>query len=464
MKRLAGVVVVLLALACSPRGPQTAEADPTPSPAPPAAAYPPAPEVPSGELTEQVATAAADLMTAPVGTGIDPRALDVVAGSADARLAWLLSDLLRFAAEPADEEILVTAFAELTGADPRDDPNLNRSVWVALTDHLIAWDLPAPPGYRRLKAALYRQVEPAWDPFFADSDAQIDWRLVSWGGVYIDDRPSGDHGACTRGCIPALDDPALTGAGEGAWYPDVDLVFGVEVDGQPVAFPKNVMEVHEMVNLTIGSHRVGIPYCTLCGSAQAYLTDAVPDDIDVPVLRTSGLLSRSNKVMYDLETDSVFDTFTGEALSGPLQDANLQIEQIPVVTSTWREWKQAHPDTMIVARDGGIGVEYERDPLGGRDDGGPIFPVGPVDPRQPVQAKVLGVVSPDGVPIAFPVEQARSALESGDTVSAAGVEVIADAGGLRARSGQDNLPSHEAFWFAWSQFHPDTIVWTPPAD
>ncbi|MBA2632243.1 MAG: DUF3179 domain-containing protein, partial [Chloroflexi bacterium] len=27
--------------------------------------------------------------------------------------------------------------------------------------------------------------------------------------------------------------------------------------------------------------------------------------------------------------------------------------------------------------------------------------------------------------------------------------------------GGEELPAHEAFWFAWSQFHPETLVWTP---
>ena len=80
-------------------------------------------------------------------------------------------------------------------------------------------------------------------------------------------------------------------------------------------------------------------------------------------------------------TMSVFDTFTGDAVSGPLGDQGVSLEETTVVRSTWGDWKAQHPDTKIVARDGGIGRSYELDPLGGRDDDGPIFPVGPVDER-----------------------------------------------------------------------------------
>jgi len=67
------------------------------------------------------------------------------------------------------------------------------------------------------------------------------------------------------------------------------------------------MEVHEMVNITIGGCRLGIPYCTLCGSAQAHFLDLLPEGVAPPVLRTSGRLSRSIRVMYDLRTRLVLD-------------------------------------------------------------------------------------------------------------------------------------------------------------
>jgi hypothetical protein len=167
--------------------------------------------------------------------------------------------------------------------------------------------------------------------------------------------------------------------------------------------------------------------------------------------------------MYDLRTRSVFDTFTGRAISGPLHRRGVRLPRITVVTSTWGEWKRAHPRTRIVPRDGGIGRSYPLDPLGGRDDNGPIFPVGDVDPRLPVQAKVVGVIAPDGSPVAFPADVARAALARGERVELEGIELVRDGGGLRARvSGGDDVAAHEAFWFAWSQFHPETALWDAP--
>ena len=162
----------------------------------------------------------------------------------------------------------------------------------------------------------------------------------------------------------------------------------------------------------------------------------------------------------ELGSKSVFDTFTGEALTGPLREDGVVLEQATVVTSTWGEWKQEHPDTKIVAEDGGLGRPYPLDPLGGRDDDGPIFPVGPVDERLDVQEQVLGVTTPDGAAVAFPVDEAAAALAGGETVEEDGVVVTGDSGGLVAESAAgEPLASHQAFWFAWSQFHPGTQLW-----
>lgn len=418
---------------------------------------PPAPAVTEGPLAQQTIDII-DTVWAGLAVNIEADDVRALGASGDVRVSWLLADLLRFFQNVQVGDAATAAFAELTGAAI---PQSNQArEWRIVTDYLIAWDVPAPPGYVDYKKTLFTLVEPGWLPFFDDPDAEVDWRLVSWGGVLIDNRPLGDLEPCLRGCIPALDDPPVTPAAQGSWYADEEIVFGVTVNGESRAYPKHIMEVHEMVNDTLGGRRIGMPYCTLCGAAQAFFTDAVPEGREPLVLRTSGLLSRSNKVMYDLGTQSMFDTFLGKAITGPLREIGFELEQTAVVTSTWGEWKDAHPDTTIVAEDGGRGIAYPADPLRGRDDNGPIFPVGDVDPRLPVQELVLGVVAPDGTPVAFPVIAALATLEAGESVTARGVVVRNEAGGLAAASSDGaDLATHQAFWFAWSQFRPTTIVW-----
>jgi hypothetical protein len=426
--------------------------------------FPPAPEYPDGppssELVENL-----DLLfgSLAAGLGVNFDAIVGIEAAGDARAAWPLSDLLRVLGPSVERNRAIQAVATLTGTNLYDDPVTERSLTQSMVDHLIAWDVPAIDGYEKWKQQILLLIEPRWEPLFVNAD--LDWRYLNWGGVLIDDRPLGTPTGCPGGCIPALDDPAVTDASGGDWYPDERLVFGVTVEGESRAYPKNIMEVHEMVNDTLGGRRLGIPYCTLCGSAQAYLTDSVPGDVQIPVLRTSGLLSRSNKVMYDLVTSSIFNTFTGRAISGPLGQRGLELEQVSVVTSTWRDWKAAHPDTTIVAEDGGVGRVYDLDPLGGRDDGGPIFPIGAVDERLNTQDKVFGVFAQDGTPIAFPVGASRAILDAGGNVELMGIRLVPDGSGVRAQTvAGDPVVGHEAFWFAWSQFNPETVVWAATAE
>jgi Protein of unknown function (DUF3179) len=464
MRPLVAAVLLVLGLVvggCSGGSDDTGDdARPPLESAPNPSRFPPAPSARRGPLAPEVAADLEGLFSG-LASGVDRAAVRRLGRSDDARVAWLIGDLLRFVTDGGLADDLTDGFEQLTRAELPARDRRPDNVWKAVTDRLIDWDLPAPPGYVAHKERLFTLVEPRWAPFFRDRGSLVDWRRVSWGGVLIDDRPLGDPNPCLGGCIPALDDPAVTPAAGGSWYPDDATVFGVVVNGRARAYPKNVMEVHELVNDTLGGRRIGLPYCTLCGAAQAYFTDRI---VGRPlVLRTSGLLSRSNKVMYELQSKSVFDTFTGRALSGPLRRAHVRLQQITVVTSTWGGWKDAHPDTTIVAQDGGIGRSYPADPLRGRDAGGPIFPIGTADPRLPVQEQVVGVIA-GGRPVAFPAAAARAALRAGEEVELAGVRLRLDGEGLRAElTSGAGVVSHQAFWFAWSQFHPATAVWSPVA-
>ena len=412
------------------------------------------PSVPDGPLSSDLERAVRVAFVDPVTQSVWGReqmdALRDVGASKDPRLGWIVSDLMRFASSPQLNTILASTASELLGKEVRPENS-----WGTLTDHLMAWDIPAPPGYLDVKRAIFTGLVPGWDRIFVEGN--IDWRHVSWGGVLIDNRPH-DKTDELCNCIPAADNPEVISASEATWLKDDDVVFGVTVNGESRAYPRRIMEVREMVNDTLGGRDLGIPYCTLCGAAQAYFTDRMPEGVERPILRTSGLLIRSNKVMYDLNTYSVFDTFLGNAVTGPLADRNIKLEQATVVTTDWGRWKKAHPDTTVLKERYALG----RDPdfRNTRDANGPIFPVGDVDPRLPVHEDIIGAVTASGKPVAFQRSKAFVALQNGEEIAFENVRLELDGGGIRAvdANGSD-LGSHQAFWFAWSQFHPGTALW-----
>lgn len=444
------LVAALVAAACTGGDDDTA----TPQPEPTSTAVA-APTTAPEQVAEDI-----EVLMAAFNRGLNPERVERVGNSGDVTHAWFLADLMQFFPRGQTAENLNDAWRTLTGV-PQSHPR----GWQASTDYLIAEDIPAPEDYFRLKTDLLRLVGNDWDRFFEDPNADVDWRLVSWGGVAIDDRPVEDGNRPCGNCIPALTDPPFTDIEGGDWYPDDRTVFTIEVDGEIRAYPKNIMEVHEMVNDTIGGRRIALAYCTLCGTAQAFFTDQLPEGIETSTgtleLRTSGLLSRSNKVMFELHTFSLFDTFRGRAITGPLHDAGVELEFVSVGTADWGDLKAARPDALIINQNTGqLGV-YPLDPLGDRDDDGPIFPVGDVDPRLLIQEQVLGVNYQD-VSVAFPAAAARFALATDQAVEFEGITVALEAGALVARTPEgDRIPTHQSFWFAWSQFNPETEIWEP---
>ena len=417
----------------------------------------PAPAVPSGELATELIASLDILFGDELADGLflddELTALQTLQSSGDPRVVWPISDIMRFVGAPQSATLLRGVAEELLGISL--DPV---SAWGEVVNHLIAWDIPAPTDYLKYKRALYTLVSDDWAPFFEDG-ADIDYRMWSWGGVGIDKRPfNRTDEPCN--CIPAADNPKTTDAAGGDWYDDDRFVFGVEINGEARAYPRNIMEIREMVNDTLGGRDIAMPYCTLCGSAQVFFTDNLPEGVERPIFRTSGLLSRSNKIMYDVNTFGVFDTFLGKALTGPLAEIGLELEQAGVVTTTWGEWKALHPDTTILAEELALG--RDSDLLHTRDADGPIFPIGDVDPRLPVQEPVLGVIAESGAPVAFHVDSARSVLSQGGSIQVENIILRLAGGGVRAVDADGNdLGGHQAFWFAWSQFYPETTLWPP---
>ncbi len=412
------------------------------------------PAIPSGALSEtlqkSVDIALVNSVTS-AGWGRDQHiALAEIADSKDPRLAWPITDLMRFVSSPQLSAELATSAAKLLGIRANTG-----NQWGNITDHLIAWDIPAPPGYLRVKRAIFTSIVPGWDKLFVEG--KIDWRHVSWGGVRIDDRPF-DTTDDICNCIPAADNPPVDNVADATWLKDTDTIFGIVLNGEARAYPRRIMEVREMVNDTLGGRDLGIPYCTLCGAAQAYFTDELPAGIDRPVLRTSGLLIRSNKVMYDITSHSVFDTFLGNAVTGPLAEKNVQLASATVITTTWGQWKAAYPDTTVLKESLALGRDF--DFRNNRDADGPIFPIGDIDPRFPVHEDMVGAITASGKPIAFQQSKAMAALIKGEQVEVDNLRLALDGGGIKVidKDGK-SVSSHQAFWFAWSQFHPNTDIW-----
>lgn len=205
--------------------------------------------------------------------------------------------------------------------------------------------------------------------------------------------------------IPPLRQPKMISAEQAGYLEDSNIVFGIEVNGDIRAYPKRILAWHEMFVDEVGGVPIIGVYCTLCGTVIIY--DTVVEGIHHQ-MGTSGFLYRSNKLMYDKATQSLWSTFGGAPVIGPLVNKGIHFPHRYVVTTTWGEWKRRHPTTQVLAvetgyqRDYGEGVAYQdyfaTDKL--------MFNVPKLDKRLKNKAEVLGLIfskHPD-MPLAIAVK------------------------------------------------------------
>ena len=207
-------------------------------------------------------------------------------------------------------------------------------------------------AYFEFKARLYGQIDPKFYKYFSGRANRSTIRLdeVIWGGVLQDG-------------IPPLRRPKMIAVNEANYLSDRNIVFGIEVNGDARAYPKRILAWHEMFVDTVGDVSVAGVYCTLCGTVILYKTQQGDTS---HALGTSGFLYRSNKLMYDKATQSLWSTLEGEPVLGPLVGKGVKLDFLSVVTTTWGEWKKRHPETTVLSldtghrRNYGEGVAYQQ--------------------------------------------------------------------------------------------------------
>ena len=210
--------------------------------------------------------------------------------------------------------------------------------------HQWIWDQPYDPhpDYGFFKGQWYGQIDSRFLDFFPRrvfSTIRLD--EIDWGGVPVNG-------------IPPLEYPAHLAAGEAGYLDDDHVVFGVAAGGETRAYPKRILAWHEMALDRLGGIELTIVYCTLCGTVIPY--ESVVDGEHIR-FGTSGLLYRSNKLMFDHGTRSLWNTFEGVPVVGTLVGTGLGLTHRPVVTTTWGEWRRMHPETTVLSLDTG----HERD-------------------------------------------------------------------------------------------------------
>jgi hypothetical protein len=306
--------------------------------------------------------------------------------------------------------------------------------------------------------------------------------------------------ATRKDAIPAITEPAFASDWRGVdeTLAADDLVVGVVREDRARAYPLSVLSSHEVVNDEFGGPLL-VTYCPLCASA---VTATRTVDGDPTVFGVSGYLFRSDLVLYDRQTGSLWSQLMATAVRG--RAAGDRLELVPSTLATWERWSASHPDTRVLLPPPASGTLSRRPgDRGGRREPGRVGVAtvggGVEDDRLPERELVVGVATGEAA-----TAYSRSAVaETGvvnDWVGDLPVVVVAAAGALphvydrrvdgrvlafertdnrllgggstwsptsgraqsRPHEGQrlDRVPGATGtYWFAWAAFHPDTAVY-----
>ncbi len=414
----------------------------------------------------------------------------------DKSMVPVIVTLMRFINREAVFEEAVLTLNELTGEDfgttPADWPAWFEWVGANLDDYR------PPDGYPQLKRRFLASIHPGFEQLLDgyENTSRIEPFEIEWGGV----APDG---------IRPLEFPPNIPAEEADYLESHERVFGVSINGEHRAYPLRIMNPHEMANDVLGGEPISLAYCTLCGAGIAYHGEF--DGMET-TFGTSGFLYRSNKIMYDRETLSLWNQETGQPVIGELADSGIQLNFFPTLLTTWGEWTDEHPDTTVLALDTGVSqpgsyfpednpnatyYEYFNTP-------GTMFPVWIRDDSLEAKDVVLGVKIGEATK-AYPVSvlqvervvndtlgetnvvvlgseisQAAKAYErgdqefsrvEGDTSTGVPMKLVDQSGHVwdvteeslvnASDSSQTlpRIPTHSSFWFGWYAFYPDTELY-----
>ncbi len=275
--------------------------------------------------------------------------------------------------------------------------------------------------------------------------------------------PEGEilSGGPPRDGIPAVNAPKFVNADAARFLQPTDRVLGIVRNSVVKAYPVSILNWHEIVNDTFAGEPIVVTYCPLCGTGIACLARVANEVLRFGV---SGLLYNSDMLLYDRQTQSLWSQIGKQAVSGPLKGERLQA--IPLMHTTWADWRQRYPDSLVLSTHTGYARDYTRSPYAGYERSRALyFSVREQDQRHHPKEWVLGIEI-NGHFKAYPfVELEKSSDPVRDTLGGHNVVVRYDRRHRTAVAIDDNgdvLPAITAYWFAWYAFHPTTERYHAP--
>ncbi|GHA42097.1 hypothetical protein GCM10008927_03200 [Amylibacter ulvae] len=286
------------------------------------------------------------------------------------------------------------------------------------------------------------------------------WKNTDFGKTIVDFDTILDGGPGKDG-IPAITDPVMVANSDERELRNPEPVMVVHVAGQVVrAYPVRYLMWHEIVNDRVGDVPIAVTFCPLCNSGVVF--DRRLDQVEYE-LGVSGLLRNSDMIMYDRQTESWWQQFTGDAIVGEM--VGKKLTKLPSYTVSWGAYLNEHPDGLVMSSPK-HNRSYGSNPYAGYDTGTPFLYRGENPPHgiNPLERVVVVEQA------AWPLQRVRKEgriVERGIVIewdagmaSALDTREIAkgrDVGSVRVtdQSSGGNVVHDVGFAFAFHAFHPD---------
>ncbi len=289
--------------------------------------------------------------------------------------------------------------------------------------------------------------------------SKIEWKEILSGG------PPKDG-------IPSIDKPIFTPAIEIKDLAPNEPVIGLDIGGDARAYPLRILIWHEIVNDVVGGRPVSVTYCPLCNSAVVFDRRVGERLLD---FGTTGKLRNSDLLMYDRQTETWWQQFTGEAIVGELLGAELKL--IPARLEPFAEFKARHPTgKVLVPNDPGV-RRYGANPYAGYDTSStPFLYRGDMPKGIEPMARVVVVKADRKAPVIVAMEHLRRSgtlvvkgvrlswrAGQSSALDAAEITKGRDVGTVEAVSDAPDtkgvlLPYDVTFAFVAHAFHPDVAI------
>lgn len=199
-----------------------------------------------------------------------------------------------------------------------------------------------------------------------------------------------DSGGIPKDGIPAINRPRFTSVKRAKkWLKPEEPVMAVIIENEARAYPVQILLYHQIINDKIKGKSVLVSFCPLCNNG--LVLDRRVEGKKL-TFGSTGLFRNSGMIMFDRQSGSWWQQFTGAGLIGDY--AGMQLQTVfPTLMISFEQFRLRYPKGKVLSKDTGFNRDYGKNPFQGYDaiDNPPFLFNGTTDERLPPMERVVNI-------------------------------------------------------------------------